>query len=42
MVTDGPCTPGDGKWEINIGAIHSRVRDSCELAAPDADVKTGP
>ncbi len=41
MVTDDPGTPGDGKWEINIGAIQARTRSARELAAPDADINYG-
>jgi hypothetical protein len=41
MVTDDPGTPGDGHWEINLGAIRSRTHDRLELAAPDADVNYG-
>jgi len=41
MVTDDPGTPGDGHWEINIGAIQSRMHLHRELAAPDADVNYG-
>ncbi len=41
MVTDDPGTPGDGKWEINVGAIQARTRNARELAAPDADINYG-
>ncbi|WP_077037959.1 hypothetical protein [Pelomonas sp. KK5] len=42
MVTDDPGTPGDGHWEINIGAIHAHARSGArELAAPDADINYG-
>jgi hypothetical protein len=38
MVTDDPETPGDGHWEINVGAIAAHTRDRWEVAAPDADI----
>ncbi|MBV8380558.1 MAG: hypothetical protein JO369_07345 [Paucibacter sp.] len=41
MVTDDPGTPGDGHWEINLGAIGSRTQGRHELAAPDADINYG-
>lgn len=41
MVTDDPETPGDGHWEINLGAIATRTRGRLELAAPDADINYG-
>jgi len=41
MVTDDPGTPGDGHWEINLGAIASHTAGRHELAAPDADVNYG-
>ena len=41
MVTDDPDTPGDGHWEINLGAIATHSRDRWQVAAPDADVNYG-
>jgi len=41
MVTDDPGTPGDGHWEINLGAIQSRTHGRREFAAPDADMNYG-
>ena len=41
MVTDDPETPGDGHWEINIGAIATRTPGRWEVAAPDADINYG-
>jgi len=41
MVTDDPGTPGDGHWEINLGAIATRMPHRREVAAPDADINYG-
>jgi hypothetical protein len=41
MVTDDPGTPGDGHWEINLGATATRTPGRWEVAAPDADVNYG-
>lgn len=41
MVTDDPGTPGNGHWEINLGAIQSRTSAGRALAAPDADINYG-
>ena len=41
MVTDDPGTPGDGHWEINLGAIATRTQGRDEIAAPDADINYG-
>ena len=42
MVTDDPGTPGNGHWEINVGAISSRTLGGRrELAAPDFDINYG-
>ena len=41
LVTDDPETPGDGKWEINVGAIATHTRGRWEIAAPDADINYG-
>ena len=41
VITDDPGTPGDGHWEINLGAIQSRTANRRELAAPDADINYG-
>ena len=41
MVTDDPETPGDGHWEINLGAIATRTPGRLEVAAPDADINYG-
>src|SRR2546428_9531292 len=41
MVTDDPETPGDGHWEINIGAIAARTPGRWTIAAPDADINYG-
>jgi len=42
MVTDDPGTPGNGHWEINLGAISSRdLSGRRELAAPDFDINYG-
>jgi hypothetical protein len=41
MVTDDPGTPGDGHWEINLGAIGTRTPGHLEIAAPDADINYG-
>ncbi|ENZ76760.1 hypothetical protein OR214_03499 [Ralstonia pickettii OR214] len=41
MVTDDPETPGDGHWEVNLGAIATRTHGRLEVAAPDADINYG-
>ena len=41
MATDDPGTPGDGHWEINVGAIATRTPGRWEVAAPDADINYG-
>lgn len=41
MVTDDPDTPGDGKWEVNVGAIGARSQGQWLLAAPDLDMNYG-
>ena len=41
MVTDDPGTPGNGHWEINLGAIRSRTAVGRSIAAPDADINYG-
>jgi hypothetical protein len=41
MVTDDPATPGDGHWEVNLGAIGTRTPGHWEIAAPDADINYG-
>lgn len=41
MVTDDPDTPGDGRWEINLGAIGSHVPGLASVTAPDADINYG-
>jgi hypothetical protein len=41
MVTDDPDTPGDGKWEINLGNIGGRSFDGWTIAALDADINYG-
>ena len=41
LVTDDPDTPGDGKWEINVASIYSRMPHRQELAAPDIDANYG-
>jgi hypothetical protein len=41
MVTDDPGTPGDGHWEVNVGAIAAHTSGRWEIAAPDADVNYG-
>jgi hypothetical protein len=41
MVTDDPETPGDGHWEINLGAIGARTPGLWTIAAPDADINYG-
>src|ERR1043165_2722959 len=38
MVTDDPETPGDGKWEINLGGFGSRTATRREINFPDADI----
>jgi hypothetical protein len=41
VVTDDPDTPGDGHWEINVGAIGEHTRNGWAIAAPDADINYG-
>jgi len=41
MVTDDPETPGDGKWEINLGGFGSRTATRKEINVPDADINYG-
>ncbi|MDB5977219.1 MAG: hypothetical protein JWR07_3979 [Nevskia sp.] len=41
LVTDDPDTPGNGHWEINLGAIGSHVPGLSQLALPDADINYG-
>ena len=41
MVTDDPGTPGDGHFEINLGAIASHTPGHWEVAAPAADINYG-
>jgi hypothetical protein len=41
MVTDDPQTPGDGHWEVNLGAIGARMPTRKEVAAPDLDINYG-
>jgi len=41
MATDDPGTPGDGKWEINLGVIGTHQRDGWLVDVPDADINYG-
>ena len=41
MATDDPGTPGNGKWEINLAAIGTHVRDGWNVDAPEADINYG-
>jgi len=41
MATDDPGTPGDGKWEVNLGAIGTKKRDAWNVDVPDADINYG-
>jgi hypothetical protein len=41
MATDDPGTPGDGKWEINLGVIGTRMQDAWNVDVPDADINYG-
>lgn len=41
MATDDPGTPGDGKWEINLGVIGTHLRDGWLVDVPDADINYG-
>jgi hypothetical protein len=41
MLTDDPGTPGDGHWEINLGAIAAHPPGRWSIAAPDADINYG-
>jgi hypothetical protein len=41
MVTDDPETPGDGNWEINLGATAQHTQSRWEVAVPDADINYG-
>jgi hypothetical protein len=41
MVTDDPETPGNGKWEINLGALGTHTRTRKEINFPDADINYG-
>jgi hypothetical protein len=41
MATDDPGTPGDGHWEINLGAIGTHTRSAWTVDAPDADINYG-
>src|SRR5256885_3967950 len=41
MATDDPQTPGNGKWEINLGALGTRTPTRKELNVPDADINYG-
>jgi hypothetical protein len=41
LVTDDPGTPGDGKWEINLGLIGSKTAHAWNIDALDADMNYG-
>ena len=41
MLTDDPGTPGDGHWEINLGAVGEHAPGRWSIAAPDADINYG-
>ena len=41
MATDDPGTPGDGHWEINLGANATHMRNTWNADAPDADINYG-
>lgn len=41
MATDDPGTPGDGHWEINLGAVGTHTRNAWEVEVPDADINYG-
>ncbi len=41
MVTDDPGTPGDGRWEINLGKIATRTQPGWLIEAIDADINYG-
>lgn len=41
LITDDPDTPGDGRWEINVGAIHQKLGRSRQYQTPDIDINYG-
>ena len=41
MITDDPDTPGDGRWEINLGSIGNRSVDGWLIQGLDADINYG-
>ncbi len=41
LVTDDPETPGDGRWEVNLGNIGARTSGSWLISAVDADINYG-
>lgn len=41
MITDDPDTPGNGKWEINIGLIEERDPQSKTFELPQFDINYG-
>lgn len=41
MITDDPDTPGNGKWEINIGLIEERDPLSKTFEVPQFDLNYG-
>jgi hypothetical protein len=41
MLTDDPDTPGDGHWEINLAAIHSKAKGQMLNNLPDVDINYG-
>ena len=41
LFTNNPGTPGDGKWEINIGMAFEKLRDETLYEAPVLDINYG-
>jgi hypothetical protein len=41
MLTDDPGTPGNNKWEINVGWTADRSNGSSEFGAPELDLNYG-
>src|SRR2546430_4017551 len=41
MITDDPCTPGNGKWEINLANAFEHRSDETSLDLPAIDLNYG-
>jgi hypothetical protein len=41
MVTDDPGTPGDGRWEVNLGNVGAHTDAQWLFALPDVDINYG-